>query len=610
MSGMNEPVHTVASRRLEFVALFAAALVGLTVIWAFRYRGWYPHDEGVLGQSAERILRGQIPHRDFDDPYTGGLALLHALVFRMGGISMNALRDHMAVVTTVWLAGMFWWLTRWLRPLGAAIVAALLAVWSIPIYPAAMPSWYVVFLAAAAGVVLVVGERHSRTAALAAGALIGLAALAKITAAFALAGAIWALVALRQDEDRARRGAAEILVAALIFAGLVIRLVDTSLTGRVIAHLVVPPLAVVAGLAWREFRQGRARGFGVDWELWLRVAALVAGAAVPILLFASWLAEHQALTPFIASLGSVVGRRAAQAWLPPPSILSILCAVPLAALLLAHDPRLRIRPYFLAACGVAFGVLAWYRHEAYGDLWGALRGMLPIGAVLFAVTWGRGLPGESFPAARRALTVFAPLAGVMTLTQFPFAAPIYFIYVLPLLLVALAAAVALRPRATQLTAGVVAAIYLAFGVVEVIPGAPDDAGVGVAHFPALAWLETPRGRLLVSPDDADEFHELVAALDSLPRGPIWAGPDAPEVAFLSGRVDLNRSFFGFLRLGHIDWPKFTRQLLDRRVPVVVVDSEPSFSDALSPTETADMLRAFPRRKDVEIFQIHWREIGP
>ncbi|MGH7593349.1 MAG: hypothetical protein ACRELE_05795 [Gemmatimonadales bacterium] len=133
---MTDRARTDTARRLEVAALIAAAVIGVGVIWAFRYRGWYPHDEGVLGQSAERILRGEIPHRDFDDPYTGGLALLHALVFRMRGISMNALRDHLAVVTTVWLAGMFWWLARWLCPLGVALVVALLAVWSIPIYPA------------------------------------------------------------------------------------------------------------------------------------------------------------------------------------------------------------------------------------------------------------------------------------------------------------------------------------------------------------------------------------------------------------------------------------------------------------------------------------------
>ncbi|MGH7593347.1 MAG: hypothetical protein ACRELE_05785 [Gemmatimonadales bacterium] len=206
--------------------------------------------------------------------------------------------------------------------------------------------------------------------------------------------------------------------------------------------------------------------------------------------------------------------------------------------------------------------------------------------------------------------MFAPLAAVIAITQSPFTAPIYFVYVLPLLIVALAAAVALRPHGTQVTAGVVATIYLAFGLVEVIHGALDDTGVSASPFPALAWVETPRGRLLVPPDDADEFNEVVAVLDSLPRGPIWAGPDAPEVAFLSARVDVNPNFFGFLGPSRTNWPEFTRQLVARHIAIVVVDSEPSFSTALSAAETVDMFRAFPRSRAVEIFQIHWRDPGP
>jgi len=53
-------------------------------------RGWVPHDEGLLGQSAERLLAGQLPHRDFDEVYTGGLSYLHALAFEVGGVRLIA----------------------------------------------------------------------------------------------------------------------------------------------------------------------------------------------------------------------------------------------------------------------------------------------------------------------------------------------------------------------------------------------------------------------------------------------------------------------------------------------------------------------------------------
>src|SRR6266700_7747426 len=49
-------------------------------------RGWVPHDEGTLGESAERVLNGELPHRDFDD-YTGGLTVVHALAFREFGFN-------------------------------------------------------------------------------------------------------------------------------------------------------------------------------------------------------------------------------------------------------------------------------------------------------------------------------------------------------------------------------------------------------------------------------------------------------------------------------------------------------------------------------------------
>lgn len=606
---MNHPDRPRTIARLEIAAIVAAALIGLVVLWAFRFRGWYPHDEGVLGQTAERVLHGQIPHRDFDDPYSGGLGLLHALVFRMGGISMNALRNHMALVASIWFGGMFWLLTRWLRPFGAAVVAALIAVLSVPLYPAAIPSWYVLFLACASGAVLVVWPERRYAAPFAAGALIGIAALAKVSAVFALAGAIWALVALRQAEDRTRRGAVEVLIAAVVFSGLVVRLVGSSLNSRVLMHIVLPPVAVVLGLAWRELNHARLRGFGMDVELWRRIAALVAGAAVPALAYAAWLSRNEALTPFIASLHAVIGRRAASASLPPPSVTSILYAVPLAALLLGGGRQLRIRPLFLGGSGLVLGVLAWYRQDGYHVIWSALRGLLPLGAVLFCIAWQIDTPAPA-TTPRRAVMVFVPLTGMMVLTQFPFAAPIYFIYVLPLLILAVAAAVSLRPNATQVSAGVVALLYLLFGLVEMLPGAPEAVGVAATHFPPRAWVATPRGRLLVLPADAETYEQLIATMDSLPPGPIWAGPDAPEVAFLSGRVDLNRSFFGFLGSGRTDRPDFARQLVASGARMVVIDTEPAFSVPLSPEATAGIFRAFPRGIDVDIFRIRWRGVKP
>src|SRR5262245_24915732 len=67
-------------------------LISLTCFPRCVPRGWVPHDEGMLGQSAERVIRGGIPHVDYEETYTGGLTWLYAAVFRFGGIDLLTLR--------------------------------------------------------------------------------------------------------------------------------------------------------------------------------------------------------------------------------------------------------------------------------------------------------------------------------------------------------------------------------------------------------------------------------------------------------------------------------------------------------------------------------------
>jgi hypothetical protein len=592
--------------RGEWAAIIAAALFGIALIWIFRLRGWYPHDEGTLGQSAERILMGQVPHRDFDDPYTGGLALLHALVFRIGGISVNGLRNHLALVATIWFGGVFWLLLRWCRPFGAALVAVLIVVFSVPLYPAAMPSWYVLFLSCAAAGVLVMQRERRNTAAFWAGMLVGLAALAKITAVFALAGAGWALVMMRQAEDRERRGAAEIIAAALAFALLVVMLVRSHMSDRTIAHLALPPIAVVLGIAGREWRQGRLRGFGIDATLWRRIASLAIGAAIPVIFYAAWLASHDALGPFIASLRAVVGQRSASAFLPAPSLRSVMYALPIAAILFVGGRRFGVRPLVLALGGLALGVLAWSNAYVHANFWYALRGLLPVGALAAAMWWGSARPEIGENTARRALVVLVPITAMLVLTQFPFSATVYFIYVAPLLLMGLSAAVALQEKTTQRNAMVLGAIYLLFGVLQVIPDNPDSLGMSVDHSPGRASLDIPRARIHIVAEDAELYRGLAAIMDSLPPGPIWAGPDAPDVAFLTGRRDLNRSYFAFLGDEDPPRPDVAARMVARGAVAMVIDTEPSFSKVMTEQATDSVRRYFPDVQKIGRFHIYSR----
>jgi hypothetical protein len=605
MDGRAAPANRRTMSGAELVALIAAVVFGLAMIWVFRFRGWFPHDEGTLGQTAERILSGQIPHRDFDDPYTGGLGLIQALAFRVGGINLNVLRDQLALVASIWFAGIVWMLMRWLRPVGAALVAALIVVFSVPLYPAGMPSWYVMFLTCAAGTVLVVGTRRRYSAAFAAGLLVGVAALAKVTAVFALVGAGWALVAIRQAEDDDRRGAPEILLAAILSSAAVLHLVSAWPTPRIATHIALPALALITAVATREAVRMRTCGVGVDVELQRRIAALAAGVALPVILFGIWLYQHGALGPFFASLGAVVGQRAASASWVPPSVQSLLYGVPILIVLFGAGRTFRIGTAVVIGAGLFVEVYTWLHPYAHSRVWDALRAQLPLGALFFCIAWPR-IARQPLNVAGRALVVFGSLAALMALSQFPFAAPVYFVYVLPLMMLAIAAAVSMRPLAAQRPAAALAALYLLFGLTQVLPGSPEELGYARTTREPRDWLATRRGRLLVPASDADVYHRLIATIDSLPPGPIWAGPDAPEVAFLSARADLNRSFFSFLARDDPPGANFAAQISARGARAVVVDTAPGFS-ARFPAASLDSVEAyFPRVTRIDRFEVHTR----
>jgi hypothetical protein len=44
--------------------------VGCAYVFHLLDRNWIAYDDGLLAQSAERVLRGEMPHRDFAEVYT------------------------------------------------------------------------------------------------------------------------------------------------------------------------------------------------------------------------------------------------------------------------------------------------------------------------------------------------------------------------------------------------------------------------------------------------------------------------------------------------------------------------------------------------------------
>src|SRR3954452_17459237 len=80
--------YTSSTWTMLILLMMCAAVYG----GIYLKRGWIPHDDGSFALAAERVLQGELPHRDFDDLYTGGLTLLNAAAMKAFGTNLAAIR--------------------------------------------------------------------------------------------------------------------------------------------------------------------------------------------------------------------------------------------------------------------------------------------------------------------------------------------------------------------------------------------------------------------------------------------------------------------------------------------------------------------------------------
>lgn len=256
----------------------------LTAVWlisgiyAAHYidRGWVPHDEGTLGHSAERVLTGQLPHRDFDEVYTGGLSYLNAAAFRMMGTNLVTIRRVLFVFFLAWVPAVFYIAIRFASPVTAGLVALLAVAWSLPNYSAGVPSWYNLFFATfGAAALLCYLKLERRRWLFLAGACGGLSILVKIAGLYFVAAALIVLAYWEQSSSLGRgktpvTGASDIPVrgeglsnhraytafvafAAVLLVLLLVALVQPLAGPIELIHFVLPGAAMATFLVWNEW---------------------------------------------------------------------------------------------------------------------------------------------------------------------------------------------------------------------------------------------------------------------------------------------------------------------------------------------------------------------
>ena len=88
-------------------------------------------------------------------------------------------------------------------------------------------------------------------------------------------------------------------------------------------------------------------------------------------------------------------------------------------------------------------------------------------------------------------------------------------------------------------------------------------------------------------------------------GTIFAGPDCPEVYFLSGFPNPTRAFFDFLTADPIDERSMAHLLSATPIRAVVINTAPLFSPRLEPGVLRLIEERFPRFQQIGRFVVRF-----
>ena len=604
------------------LVLLSVLAISVAYVGMHLSRGWMPFDDGALAQSAERLMQGELPHRDFDDVYTGGLAWLNAGAFHLFGTSLWSMRLALLAVFIAWVPAFYYVASRFVRPIAAGAITIMAVVWSLPNYTAAMPSWYNLFLATFGAAALF---RHledgRRRWLLAAGVAGGLSFLVKVAGLYYLAGVLLFVVFHAHTVDRggaigerARGTAYSVFVTGALaaFVAVLIVLVRNQFYAPELAQFVVPGAALSSLLVWNEWTRPAGGSRTRFTTLARLLAPVLVGVALPIALF---------LVPYVAS-GSVGAfgygvfvlpmRRFGVAVSRVLPMTAMLACVPLVLLaVLARTVRGRAAHYTGVAVAVALAalfVVTGRNDPVYRTVWYSVQMLLPglvVGGVI-VLSKVRAADADDPLLRSRTMVVFC-IAALCNLIQFPYFVPNYFCYVAPLVALAAVALVRYLRPATALIPAAVVAFFIAFAVVRMNDSTLYTIGISVQPYLRTMPLGLVRGGIDVPVVHAEAYRQLIPLLRSRARGGYtWASPDCPEIYFLSGLKNPTRSLFDFFddTTGRTDR---VLQALERHgVTVVVLNARAAFSSTLTDDLVAAIEKRYPFATNIGPFHVRWR----
>ena len=543
-----------ASRAGRFVFLLVW-LGSAAYVFPFRSRGWIPTDEGVFGQSAERVLHGEVPHRDFVENYTGGLSYWNALAFRVFGLRLTSLRLAVFLGFVAFVPAVFAIASRFGPPLPAALITLLAVAWSLPNYFAGSVSWYNLFLAAWGTLALL---RHVETGQrrwlFLAGLSAGVSCLFKVTGLEFFAACLLFLLYREQEVSAAVRGPAGprrvspfLLFQAAglaLFLAVLFATIRRQLGALEFLNFLVPGPTICGFLIWREYAEGGGRFARRVAALMRLMLPLAAGFLLPILLFLIPYALRGALADFIRGVVTGTGEHVGSIRMLLQPVSSLWPAVPYTIVLCAGSlaPSRLGRP-LMVLLAVALPAALWLSgisEDVYHVVWYSARflGVSVVVAACLALRDAHRL-GDASSETRQKVFLLAAVVAITGLVQFPYPQAIYFFYFAPLVALAIFAVVRMEPRAPRRLHAGLLAFYLLFALLRTNPSYVYFLGHRYERYDPTGVIDLPRiGGIRVPAIEAEIYGSLIPMIQEKSRGrPIYAGPDSALVYFLSGLPD-------------------------------------------------------------------------
>jgi hypothetical protein len=615
-------VSNVSQGSIVRLVVLATVLVIVGVYVGHRIgRGWVPADDGTLSQSALRVTRGQLPHSDFGEVYTGALSFIHALAFRAFGVNLMSLRICVFLFFLAWIPAVYYIAQRLVSPISAGFITLLAVAWSYPNYPAAMPSWYNLFFATfgAAAMFRYLDARRRRWLVIA-GVCGGASILIKVIGAYYIAGMLLFLAFVEQSESHSdgeswsSEGQSPksswlyrlfSVGALLLFLATLVQVLRAKLGAAELYQFVLPSAAVVTLilLGERGVRVGTGRRFRMIFRL---AFPFLCGLVAPIVVFLIPYARSGGVVRFFRGVtSSAIERSAGLGVIRPMGAEKLLYVLPLVGVLAAamywDEFQGRAIGTALALGAVALVVRAAYSFDFLYGIWCSVVVLTPV-VVLSGVilVWFRDRPDARTKVERQQVVLLISLAATCNLTQYPFAAAIYLSYMVPLTLLALVAIVSTGKiqRGTYALASLVG-LYLVFGAVSLIPLYIYEITWMVG---AMQTMESPRaGGLKI--EEAVFFDNLAYFLrEHSPNGMMFAGNDCPELYFLSGLKNVWHDDTG------ASPDEILKVIQDHDLNLVVINDAPYFPGAaMRPDVKAEVVKRFPHATRFGIFQVFWKQ---